>query len=91
MLDEQYKFDACKDMQDPKTTTKIKIVEPRYKSSEASVSAPFSQPCDQTCEGFGSAERASASVAIRAEAAGSPLRARPQVKVKAMDAHTELL
>ena len=34
-LDEQYKFDASKDMPDPTTTTNLKIVEPRYKSSEA--------------------------------------------------------
>jgi hypothetical protein len=34
-LDDQYKFDAGKDMPDPTTTPNIKIVEPRYKSSEA--------------------------------------------------------
>jgi hypothetical protein len=34
-LDDQYKFDATKDMPDPTTTTNIKIVEPRYKSNEA--------------------------------------------------------
>ena len=34
-LDDQYKFDASKDMPDPTTTTNLKIVEPRFTSSEA--------------------------------------------------------
>ena len=35
MVGGEYKFDASKDMPDPTTTTNLKIVEPRYKSSEA--------------------------------------------------------
>ena len=34
-LDDQYRFDATKDMPDPTTTTNINIAEPRYKSNEA--------------------------------------------------------
>ena len=34
-LDEQYKFDASKDMPDPTTTTGLKITTPRFTSNEA--------------------------------------------------------